>query len=126
VPAAYDRGLAGLPVLPCPARTPSTKRELAEIAEHNAKMTGCPDEVVVAAYNAKIARLLLELFVRHRMRWPGHQIEDLYLPLTQEHIGDAPGLTGVHVNRMLRDLMKKEIIQFQYRHLRNALRSSSP
>jgi hypothetical protein len=54
VPAAYDRGLAGLPVLPCPARTPSTKRELAEIAEHNAKMTGCPDEVVVAAYNAKM------------------------------------------------------------------------
>ena len=34
----------------CPPRTPSTKRELAEIAEHNAKMTGCPDEVVVAAY----------------------------------------------------------------------------
>jgi hypothetical protein len=33
---------------------PSTKRELAEIAEHNAKMTGCPDEVVVAAYNAKM------------------------------------------------------------------------
>jgi hypothetical protein len=54
VPAAYDRGLAGLRVLPCSARTPSTKRELAEIAEHNAKMTGCPEEVVVAAYNAKM------------------------------------------------------------------------
>ena len=54
VSAAYDRGLAGPPVLSCPAGTPSTKRELAEIAEHNAKMTGCPDEVVVAAYNAKM------------------------------------------------------------------------
>lgn len=54
VSAAYDRGLAGLAVLPCAAGTPSTKRELAEIAEHNAKMTGCPDEVVVAAYNAKM------------------------------------------------------------------------
>lgn len=54
LPAAYERGLAGLPVLPCPARTPSTKRELAEIAEHNAKMAGCPDEVAVAAYNAKM------------------------------------------------------------------------
>src|SRR5262245_10310719 len=52
--AAYERGLAGLPVLPCTARTPSTRRELAEIAEHNAKMTGCPDELVVAAYNAKM------------------------------------------------------------------------
>lgn len=54
VSAAYDRGLAGLPVLPCTARTPTTRRELAEIAEHNAKMTGCPDEVIVAAYNAKM------------------------------------------------------------------------
>jgi hypothetical protein len=31
-----------------------TKLELAEIAEHNAKMTGWPDKVVVAAYNAKM------------------------------------------------------------------------
>jgi hypothetical protein len=54
LPAAYERGLAGLPILPCSARMPSTKRELAEIAEHNAKMTVCPDEVVVAAYNAKM------------------------------------------------------------------------
>jgi CRP-like cAMP-binding protein len=66
----------------------------------------------------RVAHLLLELFIRQRMRWPGHQIEDLHLPLTQEHIGDATGLTGVHVNRMLRNLMKKGIIQFQYRHLR--------
>jgi predicted dienelactone hydrolase len=44
--------LADLPILPCPAGTPSTKRELAEIAEHNAKMTGY--EVAVAAYNAKM------------------------------------------------------------------------
>ena len=57
LPAAYERGLAGLPVLPCPAREPSTKLELAQIAEHNAKMTGCPDEVVVAAYNAKMTGL---------------------------------------------------------------------
>jgi hypothetical protein len=54
LPAAYERGLAGLPVLSCPAHEPSTKLELAEIAEHNAKMTGCPDEVVVAVYNAKM------------------------------------------------------------------------
>ena len=54
VPAAYERGLAGLPILPCPSHEPSTKLELAEIAEHNAKMTGCPDAVVVAAYNAQM------------------------------------------------------------------------
>jgi hypothetical protein len=46
--------LARLAIFPCAAGTPSTKLELAEIAEHNAKMTGCPDEVVVAAYNSKM------------------------------------------------------------------------
>src|SRR5262245_21241706 len=54
MPAAYERGLAGLSILSCPASEPSTKLELAQIAEHNAKMTGCPDEVAVAAYNAKM------------------------------------------------------------------------
>src|SRR5262245_31981076 len=54
LPAAYERGLAGLPVLPCPAREPATKLELAEVGEHNAKMTRRPDEVAVAAYNAKM------------------------------------------------------------------------
>ena len=66
----------------------------------------------------RVAHLLLELFVRQRMRWPDHQIENLYLPLTQEHIGDATGLTGVHVNRVLRDLSKRGILQFQYHRLR--------
>ena len=42
----------------------------------------------------------------------------MYLPLTQEHIGDATGLTGVHVNRVLRDLRKEGVAEFHYRHLR--------
>lgn len=65
----------------------------------------------------RIARLLLELFVRSRAQWPGHQIEEMHLPLTQEHIGDATGLTGVHVNRVLRDLGKDGILKFCYRRL---------
>jgi CRP-like cAMP-binding protein len=66
----------------------------------------------------RVAYLLLELFVRHRMRWPGHHIEEMHLPLTQEHIGDATGLTGVHVNRVLRDLRKAGVAEFHYRRLR--------
>lgn len=65
----------------------------------------------------RVARLLLELFVRCRSRWPGHRIEEMYLPLTQEHIGDATGLTGVHVNRVLADLKKDGILKFCYRRL---------
>lgn len=66
----------------------------------------------------RIAHLLLELFLRSRMRWPGNCLEEMYLPLTQEHIGDATGLSGVHVNRVLRDLYKEGILGFQYRRLR--------
>jgi hypothetical protein len=66
----------------------------------------------------RVAYLLLELFIRSRLRWPGHRSEEMYLPLTQEHIGDATGLTGVHVNRVLRDLRKEGIAEFHYRRLR--------
>jgi CRP-like cAMP-binding protein len=65
----------------------------------------------------RVAHLLLELFTRYRIRWPGHRIEEMYLPLTQEHIGDATGLTGVHVNRVLRDLRLDGIVEFHYRRL---------
>lgn len=66
----------------------------------------------------RVAHLLLELFLRSRLRWPGHRSEEMYLPLTQEHIGDATGLTGVHVNRVLRDLRREGIAEFHYRRLR--------
>lgn len=65
----------------------------------------------------RVAYLLLELFIRSRLRWPGCLGEEMYLPLTQEHIGGATGLTGVHVNRVLRDLRKEGIAEFHYRRL---------
>jgi CRP/FNR family transcriptional regulator len=65
----------------------------------------------------RVAHLLLELFVRCRMRWPGHRNEEMYLPLTQEHIADATGLTGVHVNRVLRNLRNEGVAEFHYRRL---------
>lgn len=65
----------------------------------------------------RVAHLLLELFIRCRSQWPGHRIEEMHLPLTQEHIGDATGLTGVHVNRVLGDLSKDGILKFSYRRL---------
>jgi CRP/FNR family transcriptional regulator len=65
----------------------------------------------------RVASLLLELFIRSRLHWPGHRSEEMNLPVTQEHIGDATGLTGVHVNRVVRDLCKDRILEFHYRRL---------
>jgi CRP-like cAMP-binding protein len=51
----------------------------------------------------RVAALLLE--IRNRMRALDKGIADTFtLGLTQEEIGDATGLTAVHVNRMLRHL----------------------
>ena len=66
----------------------------------------------------RVAHLLLELFTRHRAQWPGNRIEEMTLPLTQEQIGDATGLTFVHVNRVLSAMRKEGIVQFHYRRLR--------
>jgi CRP/FNR family transcriptional regulator len=52
---------------------------------------------------ARVAALLIEL--RNRLRATDKNITNVFLlGLTQEEIGDATGLTAVHVNRMLRQL----------------------
>ncbi len=58
---------------------------------------------------ARVAALLLEIRNRLRRSDPA-RIHDFLLPLTQEEIGDATGLTAVHVNRMLRQLEEDGMI----------------
>jgi CRP-like cAMP-binding protein len=65
----------------------------------------------------RVAQLIIELFIRCRLYWPGHRIEEMRLPLTQEHIGDAMGLSAVHVSRVLSDLNNEGILRYRYRRL---------
>jgi len=61
-----------------------------------------------------IAFLLLELFHRCRLQMNqdyDHETNSIVFPLTQEDIGDAVGLTNVHVNRVLRQFNKCGLIQ---------------
>jgi len=58
---------------------------------------------------ARVASLLCEIFARLRLADPGS--DTVHLPLTQEEIGDATGLTAVHVNRMIRGLVDDGIIE---------------
>lgn len=58
---------------------------------------------------ARVAALLLEL--RNRLRATDKSVANVFpLGLTQEEIGDATGLTSVHVNRMLRQLEEEGLI----------------
>ena len=80
---------------------------------------GLADDPHVGRRSARerIAHLILELYIRYRSQWPGSRGEEMHLPLTQEHIGDATGLIGVHVNRVLRELREEGILEFRYRRL---------
>ncbi|MDQ8756040.1 Crp/Fnr family transcriptional regulator [Sphingosinicella sp. LHD-64] len=58
----------------------------------------------------RVAALLCEIYMR--MRGLGTaEGGPIPLPLTQEDIGDATGLTAVHVNRMMRVLAEDRIIE---------------
>jgi CRP-like cAMP-binding protein len=58
---------------------------------------------------ARVAAILIEM--RNRMRMLDKGVSTSFvLGLTQEEIGDATGLTAVHVNRMLRQLEDERMI----------------
>ncbi|MDB5697993.1 MAG: hypothetical protein JWN69_797 [Alphaproteobacteria bacterium] len=59
---------------------------------------------------ARVASLLCEIFARLRVMDGGH-LNEVTLPITQEDIGDATGLTAVHVNRMMRGLVEDGLIE---------------
>ncbi len=66
---------------------------------------------------ARVAALLVDILVR--LRFLNAQIVDtIPLKLTQEEIGDATGLTAVHVNRMMRVLGEEGLIARRDGHIR--------
>ncbi len=65
----------------------------------------------------RIAYLLCELFWRYTAMGLA-QGEVFHLPLTQTELGDALGLTPVHVNRVLRDFREQRLIAMEHRMLR--------
>lgn len=67
-----------------------------------------------------IAFLLLELFHRTRLQMRHNYdpvTNTIAFPLTQEDIGDAVGLTNIHVNRVLRQFRKLGLIECRHRKL---------
>ena len=58
----------------------------------------------------RIAHLLCEFALRLKVAGLG-EADNYQLPMTQEQLGDAVGLTAVHVNRMLRDLQRDGLIE---------------
>jgi CRP-like cAMP-binding protein len=59
---------------------------------------------------ARVAHMLLDLFLRARRSMPGVQGDTIELPVTQELIADSLGLTSVYVNRILRHLRERRLV----------------
>lgn len=58
----------------------------------------------------RVAHLLCEFFVRLRLAGLGEETH-YELPMTQEQLADATGLTSVHINRTLRTLETEGLIE---------------
>jgi CRP-like cAMP-binding protein len=64
-----------------------------------------------AAHN-RLAHLIVEL--RERLRLIGRVTGDTFaMPLTQEQLGEAMGVTSVHTNRIIRQLRIDGVLEFQ-------------
>ena len=64
----------------------------------------------------RVAHLLIEMF--YRLRATGHTRGHTFdLPLTQNDLADATGITAVHVNRTLQELRRDNLIAFERKQL---------
>lgn len=65
---------------------------------------------------ARLLHMMLELFYRSATRLPEQPGESFMLPLTQQHIADALGLSAEHVSRTLRELREDGLFEFRNKH----------
>lgn len=66
---------------------------------------------------ARIAHILCEIAIRMRGAGLIEQNERFVLPMTQEQLGDATGLTTVHVNRTIKALASEGLIEHSGRSI---------
>lgn len=62
---------------------------------------------------ARIAHLLLSLYVRINRPEQAARQNDVEIPLTQSHIADALGLTNVYVSQILKQLRERNLLIFR-------------
>ena len=62
--------------------------------------------------HARIAHLICEVFLRSRALGLADE-QTFALPITQAELGDATGLSTVHVNRVLQDLRRDELVTWR-------------
>ena len=67
-----------------------------------------------------IAFLFMELYYRVQLQEKASyfaETNSIIFPITQEDIGDAAGLTNIHVNRIIKELTSEKLISFSKKKL---------
>jgi hypothetical protein len=64
----------------------------------------------------RVAHLFCELLIRHQANGLATQ-NNFPLPITQADMADALGLSNVHMNRVLQDLRKQQLVEFRRKSL---------
>lgn len=105
LPGATHECLRRYPTAVCEKIIQAMTRRYARAAEHLIGI-GRRDAV------ARTAHLLLELGYRTTAA-TGHPPVSFDCPLTQADLGDALGLTAVHVNRVLKELRQRGLVSFR-------------
>ncbi len=87
-------------------------------------VTLCQNHLMAAGRKTakeSIAFIILELFYRVQHQVPANPndtSDSMDFPITQEDIGDAIGLTNVHVNRVVKELMSEGLIYCNKKRLK--------
>lgn len=113
--AVSDVTLCAFPI----DRFKSTISQLPDLALALGSMTTLISErchttlTTIASHPAesKVAFLLLSIFVREYDRTDKKEDYCIPFPITQKDIGDALGLTSIHVNRVVQNLRKQGLIE---------------
>ncbi len=91
------------------------------LTELNARdMNICQSRLLTIGQQSAIERIAFfcaELFHRVKSIYNSQGEHDIYFPLSQEDIGDATGLTKIHVNRTLKTLREQGLMQISSRTL---------
>ncbi len=92
------------------------------LTELNARdMNICQTRLVTIGQQSAIERIAFfctELFHRVRSIYQQPEAMEVFFPLSQEDIGDATGLTKIHVNRTLKALREQGLMEISSRTLK--------
>jgi CRP-like cAMP-binding protein len=120
--ALSDVVLCGFPRSDMPEllrKNPSVARRLTELNARD--MNICQSRLLAIGQQSAIERIAFfcsELFHRMKIIYNHQDGSEIFFPLSQEDIGDATGLTKIHVNRTLRALREMNLMQIASRTLK--------